>query len=324
MLAGNLKIAVLGGAGFIGSNFISFILKERTNWSVVCIDALTYAADIHNLDDLISKPNFVFYREDIRNKEGIFKIFEEEKPDVVINFAAESSVDKSIAEPSIFFETNVLGTQVLLDACNKYGIKRFHQISTDEVYGDLPLDRTDLLFKEDFPLKPSSPYSASKASADLLVLSYHRTYGLPVTISRSGNNYGPHQYKDKLIPLMVMNALEDKPLPIYGDGLNVRDWIYVEDHCRAILTILEKGKDGEIYNIGSNIEKSNIEIVKLILKELNKSESLISYVPDRKGHDLRYALDCSKIRNELLWKPQSSFEKSFKQTLLGYRFTNIR
>ena len=314
----NKTIIVTGGAGFIGSNFVSFILKERPNWKVVCVDALTYAADMHNLDETINNPNFVFYKEDIRNKEGIDKVFEKEKPNIVINFAAESSVDKSIEEPNIFFETNVLGTQVLLDACLKYGVKRFHQISTDEVYGDLPLDRPDLLFNENSPLKPSSPYSASKASADLLVLSYHRTYGLPVTISRSGNNYGPHQYVDKLIPLMIRNALNDKPLPIYGSGLNIRDWIYVEDHCSALLAILEKGRDGEIYNIGSNIEKSNLEIVKAILKELNKLESLISFVPDRKGHDLRYALDCFKIKKELGWKPTSSFDGSFKQTIKCY------
>jgi len=312
------KVLITGGAGFIGSNFIYLILKERPDWKVVCVDSLTPVSNIGFLDEAFNNPNFVFYKEDIRNKKGIFEIFKKESPDIVVNFAAESHVDNSINNPGIFFETNVLGTQVLLDACREFSIKRFHQVSTDEVYGDILLDDVCAKFDENSPLRPSSPYSASKASADLIVLSYHRTYGLPVTISRCSNNYGPHQNKEKLIPMAIDNALNDRPIPIYGNGLNVRDWIYVEDHCRGILTILEKGRSGEIYNIGSSDEKTNIEIVNSILEELDKPKSLIAFVPDRKGHDLRYALDCSKIEKELGWKPTTSFKDTFRLTIAYY------
>ena len=312
------KILVTGGAGFIGSNFIYMLLDERLEYKVICVDALTYAANIHTLNDAMNHPNFKFYKEDIRNREGIFKIFEEEKPDVVVNFAAESHVDRSIENPGIFLETNILGTQVLMDAARKYGVERFHQVGTDEVYGDLPLDRLDLFFTEDTPIHTSSPYSTSKASADLLALAYHRTYGLPVTISRCSNNYGPYQFPEKLIPLMINNALKDEKLPVYGEGLNVRDWLYVKDHCYGILAVLEKGKIGEVYNLGGHNEKANIDIVKIVLKELNKPESLITYVTDRKGHDLRYAIDPAKANRELNWNPTTKFEDGIKLTIKWY------
>ena len=314
-----MKILVTGGAGFIGSNFVYLLLEERSEWKIVCVDALTYAANFHTLNEALKNPNFNFYKEDIRNRDGIFKIFEEEKPDVVVNFAAESHVDRSIENPGIFLETNILGTQVLMDACRKYGIKRFHQVGTDEVYGDLPLDRSDLFFTEETPIHTSSPYSTSKASADLLVMAYHRTYGLPVTISRCSNNYGPYQFPEKLIPLMINNASQDKLLPVYGEGKNVRDWLYVKDHCYGILAVLEKGKVGEIYNLGGHNEKANIDIVKIILKELNKPESLITYVADRKGHDLRYAIDPSKAMRELGWKPTTMFKDGIKLTIKWYK-----
>lgn len=313
-----MTILVTGGAGFIGANFIYMLLNKRPEWKVVCVDALTYAANINTLNKAMDNHNFKFYKEDIRNREGIFNIFEQEHPDVVVNFAAESHVDRSIENPGIFLETNIIGTQVMMDACRKYGIKRFHQVSTDEVYGDLPIDRPDLLFREDTPIHTSSPYSTSKASADLLTLAYHRTYGLPVTISRCSNNYGPYQFPEKLIPLMINNALHNKPLPVYGQGLNVRDWLYVEDHCLGILAVLEKGKVGEVYNLGGHNEKTNIEIVKIILKELNKPESLITYVTDRKGHDLRYAIDPSKANKELGWSPTTMFSKGIINTIEWY------
>lgn len=312
-------ILVTGGAGFIGSNFIYLLLEEHPEWKVVCVDSLTYAANFHTLNDALIKPNFKFYKEDIRNRNGIFKIFEDEKPNVVVNFAAESHVDRSIENPGIFLETNILGTQVIMDACIKYGVERFHQVGTDEVYGDLPLDRPDLLFHEDTPIHTSSPYSTSKASADLLALAYHRTYGLPVTISRCSNNYGPYQFPEKLIPLMINNAINDKSLPVYGKGLNVRDWLYVKDHCYGILAVLEKGKIGEVYNLGGHNEKANIEIVKIILRELGKPESLVTYVADRKGHDLRYAIDPSKAMKELGWKPTTMFKDGIKLTIEWYK-----
>ena len=311
-------ILVTGGAGFIGSNFVYLLLDERPEWKVVCVDALTYAANIHTLNRALENKNFAFYREDIRNRDGIFSIFEKERPDVVVNFAAESHVDRSIENPGIFLETNIIGTQVMMDACRKYGVERFHQVGTDEVYGDLPLDRPGLFFHEDTPIHTSSPYSTSKASADLLTLAYHRTYGLPVTISRCSNNYGPYQFPEKLIPLMINNALHDKPLPVYGKGLNVRDWLYVKDHCYGILAILEKGRVGEIYNLGGHNEKANIEIVKIILKELGKPESLITYVSDRKGHDQRYAIDPSKANKELGWGPTTMFKDGIKLTIDWY------
>ena len=314
-----MKLLVTGGAGFIGSNFIYLLLEEKPEWKIVCVDALTYAANFHTLNKALENSNFKFYKEDIRNRDGIFKIFESEKPDVVVNFAAESHVDRSIENPGIFLETNILGTQVLMDACRKYGIKRFHQVGTDEVYGDLPLDRPDLFFTEETPIHTSSPYSTSKASADLLVMAYHRTYGLPATISRCSNNYGPYQFPEKLIPLMINNASQDKPLPVYGEGKNVRDWLYVKDHCYGILAVLEKGKVGEIYNLGGHNEKANIDIVKIILKELGKPKSLITYVADRKGHDLRYAIDPAKAMRELGWKPTTTFNDGIKLTIDWYK-----
>jgi len=313
------NILVTGGAGFIGSNFVYLLLMERPEYRVICVDALTYAANIHTLNDALQHPNFAFYKEDIRNRDGIFAIFEKEHPDIVVNFAAESHVDRSIENPGVFLETNILGAQVMMDACRKYGVERFHQVGTDEVYGDLPLDRPDLFFREDTPIHTSSPYSTSKASADLLALAYHRTYGLPVTISRCSNNYGPFQFPEKLIPLMIYNATQNKPLPVYGEGLNVRDWLYVEDHCRGILAVLEKGSVGEIYNLGGHNEKANIEIVRIILKELGKPESLINYVTDRKGHDLRYAIDPSKAKRELGWTPTTMFADGIKQTIAWYK-----
>lgn len=314
-----MKILVTGGAGFIGSNFIDLLLSEREDWKIVCVDALTYAANIHTLNEAFTSPNFVFYKEDIRNREGINLIFEKERPNVVVNFAAESHVDRSIENPEIFLETNIIGTAVLMDACREYGVERFHQVGTDEVYGDLPLDRPDLFFHEDTPIRTSSPYSTSKASADLLVQAYYRTYGLSVTISRCSNNYGPYQFPEKLIPLMINNASHDRPLPVYGKGLNVRDWLYVKDHCYGILAVLEKGRVGEIYNLGGHNEKTNIEVVKRILSEMEKPESLITFVTDRKGHDQRYAIDPSKAMSELGWVPTTSFEEGIKLTIQWYK-----
>lgn len=293
-----MKYLITGGAGFIGTNFIYYMLEKHPENEYVCLDKLTYAGNLANLKKAMEYKNFRFVKGDIGDREFVFSLFEQEKFDIVVNFAAESHVDRSIENPGPFLTTNVLGTQVLLDACRKYGIVRFHQISTDEVYGDLPLDRPELKFKESDPLKPSSPYSASKASADLLVLAYHRTYGLPVTISRCSNNYGPYQFPEKLIPLMIINAMNEKELPVYGAGQNVRDWIYVTDHCEAIELILEKGRVGEVYNIGGNCEKRNIDVVKMIVQKLGKPEELIRYVKDRPGHDLRYAMDISKMREE--------------------------
>ncbi|MCQ2457140.1 MAG: dTDP-glucose 4,6-dehydratase [Clostridia bacterium] len=313
-----MKILVTGGAGFIGSNFIYLLLRERPEWEIVCVDALTYAANIHTLNEAAKSEKFTFYKEDIRNRDGIYAIFDKEQPDTVVNFAAETHVDRSIENPGIFLETNVLGTAVLMDACLKYGVERFHQVGTDEVYGDLPLDRPDLLFREDTPIHTSSPYSASKAGADLLVLAYFRTFGLQVTVSRCSNNYGPYQFPEKLIPLMINNATHGKPLPVYGNGLNVRDWLYVEDHCRGILAILEKGKTGEVYNLGGHNEKTNIEIVRTILRELGRPESLITYVGDRKGHDRRYAIDPSKANRELGWQPTVMFADGIRMTIRWY------
>ncbi|WP_276691364.1 dTDP-glucose 4,6-dehydratase [Acidaminococcus massiliensis] len=313
-----MKIAVTGGAGFIGSNFIFHMLKAHPGDRVICLDKLTHAGNLSTLASVMDNPNFRFVKLDICDREGVYKLFEEEHPDMVVNFAAESHVDRSIENPEIFLQTNIIGTSVLMDACRKYGIQRYHQVSTDEVYGDLPLDRSNLFFTETTPIHTSSPYSSSKAGADLLVLAYHRTYGLPVTISRCSNNYGPYHFPEKLIPLMIINALHDKPLPVYGDGLNVRDWLYVEDHCRAIDLILQKGKVGEIYNVGGHNEMRNIDIVKLICKELGKPESLITHVTDRKGHDRRYAIDPTKIHNELGWLPETKFADGIKKTIKWY------
>ena len=301
-----MTIIVTGGAGFIGSNFIFHMLEVYPEYRIICLDKLTYAGNLSTLEKVKDNKNFRFVKADICDRQAVYKLFEEENPDIVVNFAAESHVDRSIETPEIFLQTNIIGTAVLMDACRKYGIKRYHQVSTDEVYGDLPLDRPDLFFTENTPLHTSSPYSSSKASADLLVLSYYRTFGLPVTISRCSNNYGPYHFPEKLIPLMVINALANKPLPVYGEGLNVRDWLYVEDHCRAIDLIIHKGRVGEVYNVGGHNEMSNIDIVKIICKTLDKPESLITYVSDRKGHDLRYAIDPEKIHNELGWLDRKS------------------
>lgn len=313
-----MNILVTGGAGFIGSNFVFHMLENHPDYRVICLDKLTYAGNLSTLQPVLEQDNFRFVRADICDRVAVEKVFQEEHPDVVVNFAAESHVDRSIENPSIFLETNIMGTAVLMDACRKYGIRRYHQVSTDEVYGDLPLDRPDLFFTEETPLHASSPYSSSKAGADLLVMAYHRTYGLPVSISRCSNNYGPYHFPEKLIPLTIVNALADKPLPVYGKGLNVRDWLYVEDHCKAIDLILHKGRAGEVYNVGGHNEKQNIEIVKLICKELGKPESLISYVSDRKGHDMRYAIDPAKIHEELGWLPETKFEDGIRKTISWY------
>lgn len=313
-----MNVLITGGAGFIGSNFVYYMLNKYPNYKIVCVDLLTYAANIKTLNKAMQNVNFKFYKEDITNRPSIYKIFEDEKPDIVVNFAAESHVDRSINSPEIFLKTNIIGTSVLLDACCKYGVKRFHQISTDEVYGELPLDRSDLMFTENSKICTSSPYSASKASADLLVQSYHKTFNLDSTISRCTNNYGRFQFTEKLIPFTIMNALEDKPVLVYGNGLNVRDWISVNDHCKAIDLIIHNGKNGEIYNVGSNNEISNIDMVKTILKILGKEETLIKYVDDRKGHDLRYAVDSTKIKNELGFVPEIEFEDGIKNTVKWY------
>lgn len=313
-----MKIIVTGGAGFIGGNFVHYMLNKYNDYKIICLDALTYAGNMETLEPVKDNPNFKFYKADIADRKAVYEIFEKEKPDIIVNFAAESHVDRSIDNPGIFLQTNVIGTGVLMDACRKYGITRYHQVSTDEVYGDLPLDRPDLFFTETTPLHTSSPYSASKASADLLVQAYHRTFKLPVTISRCSNNYGPYHFPEKLIPLMIANALADKELPVYGKGENVRDWLYVEDHCSAIDLIIHKGKVGEVYNIGGHNEKTNLEVVKIILKELGKSEDLIKYVTDRPGHDMRYAIDPSKIHKELGWLPTTKFEDGIKKTIKWY------
>ena len=310
-----MNFLVTGGAGFIGGNFMHYMVNKHPNDLFVCIDALTYAGNLETLEPIKDKPNFKFVHGNICDRDLVYKLFHEYKFDYVVNFAAESHVDRSIENPTIFLETNIIGTSVLMDACRKYGIKRYHQVSTDEVYGDLPLDRPDLLFKEDTPIHTSSPYSASKASADLLVLAYHRTFKLPITISRCSNNYGPYHFPEKLIPLMIKKALANEPLPVYGNGSNVRDWLHVYDHCTAIDLIVRKGKDGEVYNVGGHNEKSNLEVVKTILKALNKPESLIHYVKDRPGHDLRYAMDPTKLMTELGWTPKYTFETGIKETI---------
>lgn len=313
-----MKLIVTGGAGFIGGNFVHYMLQEHPGDQIICLDKLTYAGNLSTLADVMDHPNFQFVKMDICDRDSVYGLFEKEKPDVVINFAAESHVDRSIENPEIFLQTNIIGTSVLMDACRKYGIQRYHQVSTDEVYGDLPLDRPDLFFTEETPIHTSSPYSSSKAGADLLVMAYYRTYGLPVTISRCSNNYGPYHFPEKLIPLMIINALHDRPLPIYGDGLNVRDWLYVEDHCHAIDLIIRKGKVGEVYNVGGHNEMRNIDIVKLICQELGKPESLITHVTDRKGHDRRYAIDPEKIHRELGWLPETKFADGIKKTIQWY------
>ena len=313
-----MKIIVTGGAGFIGSNFIFYYLENHPDDKVICVDKLTYAGNLSTLESVMNNPGFKFFKLDICDRENIYKLFKAEKPDIVVNFAAESHVDRSIENPEIFLQTNIIGTSVLMDACIKFGINRYHQVSTDEVYGDLPIDRPDLFFTEETPIHTSSPYSSSKAGADLLVMAYNRTFGLPATISRCSNNYGPYHFPEKLIPLMIVNCLYDKPLPVYGEGKNIRDWLYVEDHCKAIDLIIHKGKVGEIYNVGGHNEMKNIDIVKLIVHELGKSEDLITFVKDRKGHDLRYAIDPTKIHNELGWLPETKFNDGIKKTIKWY------
>ena len=313
-----MTIVVTGGAGFIGSNFIFYMLGEHPDYRIICLDKLTYAGNLSTLAPVMNHPNFRFAKVDICDRGAVYRLFEEEHPDIVVNFAAETHVDRSIEDPGVFLQTNIMGTAVLMDACRRYGIQRYHQVSTDEVYGDLPLDRPDLFFTEETPIHTSSPYSSSKAGADLLVMAYYRTYGLPVSISRCSNNYGPYQFPEKLIPLMIANALADKPLPVYGEGLNVRDWLYVEDHCKAIDLIIHRGRVGEVYNVGGHNEKQNIEIVKIICRELCKPESLITHVGDRKGHDMRYAIDPTKIHNELGWLPETKFEDGIQETIRWY------
>ena len=313
-----MKYLVTGGAGFIGSNFLHYMTSTYNDDMFYCIDALTYAGNYNNIKNLEGKSNFKFIHGDITDKELIDKLFNEYHFDYVVNFAAESHVDNSIKNPSIFLTTNILGTQTLMDACRKYGIKRYHQVSTDEVYGDLPLDRPDLLFKETNPIKASSPYSASKAGADLLVLAYHRTFKLPVTISRCSNNYGPYQFPEKLIPVVISKALRNEKIPVYGTGENVRDWIHVIDHNIGVDLIVRNGKVGEVYNLGGRSERTNLTIVKTILKQLGKSEDLIEFVADRKGHDLRYAIDSTKAEKELGWDRTYTFEEGIKETIDWY------
>ncbi len=313
-----MKILVTGGAGFIGGNYALTMTKAHPEDTYVVLDALTYAGNLETLASIMNEPNFKFVKGNICDRELVDQLFAEEQFDYVINFAAETHVDRSVEDPGIFLTTNILGVQTLMDACRKYGVKRYHQVSTDEVYGDLPLDRPDLLFTEETPIHTSSPYSASKAAADLLVLAYHRTYGLDVTISRCSNNYGPYHFPEKLIPLMISRALADESLPVYGDGANVRDWLYVTDHCTAIDLIVRNGRSGEVYNIGGHNEKTNLEVVKTILKALDKPESLIHFVKDRPGHDLRYAMDPTKIETELGWKPEYTFDTGIQKTIEWY------
>ena len=311
------KLLVTGG--FIGANFIYYELAHHPADQILCLDSLTYAGNITTLKEAMKAPGMRFVRADITDRETVFRLFDSYRPDVVVNFAAESHVDRSIRDPGVFLQTNIMGTQILMDACLHYGAQRFHQVSTDEVYGDLPLDRPDLLFVESTPLRASSPYSASKAAADLLVGAYVRTFQLPATISRCSNNYGPYQFPEKLIPLMIARAMAHQPLPVYGKGENIRDWLYVEDHCAAVDSIIRRGKAGEIYNIGGHNERSNLDVVKTILRELGEPESLITFVADRPGHDLRYAIDPEKIRRELGWQPATSFQDGIRATVQWYR-----
>lgn len=313
-----MKFLVTGGAGFIGSNFMHYEVKKYKEDNFICLDALTYAGNYNNIKELEAYDNFKFVHGDITDRDFIYKLFEKEKFDIVINFAAESHVDNSIKNPSVFLTTNIIGTSVLLDACREYGIKRYHQVSTDEVYGDLPLDRPDLLFTEETPIHTSSPYSSSKASADLLVMAYARTYGLPVTISRCSNNYGPYQFPEKLIPVVISKALNNEKIPVYGNGSNVRDWIHVIDHNIGVDLIVRNGREGEVYNLGGHSERTNLDVVKTILRLMNKSEDLITFVSDRKGHDLRYAIDSSKVEKELGWELTYNFEDGIMETVEWY------
>ena len=313
-----MKFLITGGAGFIGSNYCHYVTNKYPNDSFVCLDALTYAGNYNNIKSLVEKDNFKFVKGDITDKEFIDELFKKEQFDVVINFAAESHVDNSIKNPSVFLTTNIIGTQVLMDAALKYNVDRYHQVSTDEVYGDLPLDRPDLLFKEDTPLHTSSPYSSSKAGADLLVGAYHRTFGLKTTISRCSNNYGPYQFPEKLIPVIISKALKNEKIPVYGTGENVRDWIHVYDHNVGVDLIVRNGKIGEVYNLGGHSERTNLTVVKTILNILDKSEDLIEFVSDRKGHDLRYAIDSTKVEKELGWGLTHTFEDGIRETVEWY------
>lgn len=313
-----MKILITGGAGFIGGNFCHYLVEKYPTYEIIALDSLTYAGNLETLEPIMNMPNFRFIKGDITDKTFINKTFSEEHFDVVVNFAAESHVDRSIENPGLFLKTNIIGTQTLMDASLKTNVKRYHQVSTDEVYGDLPLERKDLFFTELTPIHTSSPYSASKAAADLLVQAYYRTFGLPITISRCSNNYGPYHFPEKLIPLIIKNALEDKKLPVYGKGENIRDWLHVYDHCTAIDLIIHVGEIGEVYNVGGHNERTNLEVVKTILGELKKPESLINYVTDRKGHDLRYAIDPAKIMTKLGWKPKYNFDTGIKQTIKWY------
>ncbi|MCE5343817.1 MAG: dTDP-glucose 4,6-dehydratase [Eubacteriales bacterium] len=313
-----MTIIVTGGAGFIGGNFIYYQLKHYPQDRIVCLDNLTYAGNLKTLEGAMGNEHFRFVKGDVADRATVFTLFAEEKPDIIVNFAAESHVDRSVENPEIFLQTNIMGTQVLMDTCRKYGIRRFHQVGTDEVYGDLPLDRPDLLFSEVSPLHTSSPYSASKAAADLLVLAYARTFGLPVSITRCSNNYGPYHFPEKLIPLIITRALADESLPVYGNGENIRDWLYVEDHCSAIDLVMRKGRESEVYNIGAHNERNNLQVVKTILHALGKPESLIRFVKDRPGHDQRYAIDPTKIHNELGWEAQTDFDTGIHKTVQWY------
>ena len=313
-----MKMLVTGGAGFIGSNFLHYMVNKYPDYQIVCLDDLTYAGNYNNLKPIINKSNFKFVKGNITDKDFVEDLFEKEKFDVVINFAAESHVDNSIKNPQIFLTTNIIGTQVLMDASLRNGVKRFHQISTDEVYGDLPLDRPDLLFTENTPIHTSSPYSSSKAGADLLVGAYYRTYGLPITITRCSNNYGPYQFPEKLIPVVISKALNNESIPVYGKGENVRDWIHVYDHNVGIDLVIHHGKIGEVYNLGGHSEKTNLDVVKTILKYLGKSEDLITFVTDRPGHDLRYAINSDKAEKELGWSRKYTFDEGIKETVDWY------
>ena len=313
-----MKFLITGGAGFIGSNYLHYVVNKYSEDIFICLDALTYAGNYNNIKELENKDNFEFVKGDIRDKELVEKLFEQYKFDYVINFAAESHVDNSIKNPNLFADTNILGTMTLLNASKKYGVKRYHQVSTDEVYGDLPLERPDLLFTEDTPIHTSSPYSASKAGADLQVLAYARTFKLPVTISRCSNNYGAYQFPEKLIPVVISKAVNDEPIPVYGKGENVRDWIHVHDHNVGVDMIVRNGRDGEVYNLGGHSERTNLEVVKTILKQLDKPESLITYVTDRPGHDLRYAINSEKVEKELGWNRTYTFEEGIKETINWY------
>ena len=313
-----MKFLITGGAGFIGSNYLHYVVNKYPDDEFVCLDSLTYAGNINNIKELDGKPNYKFVYGDITDRDMLTKLFEEEKFDYVINFAAESHVDNSIKNPGVFADTNIKGTLALLDMCRNFGIKRYHQVSTDEVYGDLPLDRPDLKFKETNPITTSSPYSSSKASADLFVMAYHRTFGLPVTISRCSNNYGAYQFPEKLIPVIISKALKDEPVPVYGKGENVRDWIHVNDHNIGVDLIVRNGKDGEVYNLGGHSERTNLEVVKTILKQMGKSEDLITFVTDRPGHDLRYAIDSTKVETELGWSLTHNFDDGIRETVDWY------